>query len=212
MRGRGTCRGSLCWCGLLRHQTPQQCRLVGLCRRRCTSMHWGHAGSGREWRRQRGTGGPPCKLGPARAASHWTGFPPLDLIRYVLKHALAGCLKTLSTIPLAPFPSTDSGHDLAMKGFTPLAEGHSFGRLRTGSQTHGKRASPLCTPHSSSTPLARDATLALQDPSTRFRKRSATFSRGSESRAVAAGTATWYRITNTCRREATGSAFGNRPL
>jgi len=45
--------------------------------------------------------------------------------------ALAGCGKTLSTIPLAPF--------LARKGEEFISEGHP--------QTPCKGASPLCTPH-----------------------------------------------------------------
>ena len=47
-----------------------------------------------------------------------------------------------TTIPLTPF--------LARKGEEFVAEGHPFDKLRAGSQTPGKGASPLCTPHSSS--------------------------------------------------------------
>ena len=55
-------------------------------------------------------------------------------------------LKNPPTIPLTPFPSAGSGQALARKGEEFVSEGHPFGKLRAGSQTPGKGASPICTP------------------------------------------------------------------
>ena len=88
-------------------------------------------------------------------SSVWTIAERFRHVGFRKRHAKSPCTWTTGLLiptrrddygPLALFPSAGSGQALAKRGEEFISERHSFGRLRTGSQTPGKGAMPLCTP------------------------------------------------------------------